>query len=104
MKVFSGTGFGRAKRHCGNNLGTILKVILGLFWGAKIDDFSCYLLASFFHELFQASGSILGLYQTFREKPHPTNLPQIAVRSRVGHLKKGGNTIQKVIKIHSNNC
>ena len=40
--------------------------------------------------------SFLVLVQTLRKKPHPTNLLQIAVRSRVGRLKKGGKTIQQV--------
>ena len=78
--------------------------------GAQIVDFSCYFLASFFDGFLEASGCILGailvdfwrsflvLFPTLRKKPHPTDLLQIAVRSRVGRLKKGGKTIQKVSK------
>ena len=89
---------------------SVLGLQFGFILGANIDVFLCYFLASFFDGLLEASGCILGsilvdcwrsflvLFPTLRKQPHPTNLLQIAVRSRVGGLKRRGNTIQKVSK------
>ena len=58
----------------------------------KIDDFSCYFLASFFDRFLKASGGILGaildyfgrsfwlLFLTMRKKAHPTNSLEITMQ------------------------
>ena len=82
----------------------------GLIWAPKSLIFRVIFRLRFFIDFLGLlegfSGAILGDsrrsfwigVQTLRKKPHPANLLQIAVRSRVGRLKQGGKTIQKVSK------
>ena len=102
---------GGEKVGCTISFGPIWGDIWAPFWEPKSFIFHVFVLASFFDGFWEASGCILGVilvdfwryflihFPTLRKKPHPTNLLQIAVRSRVGRLKKGGQTIQKVSKI-----
>ena len=107
---FSWHGFWKAKNRVARFTFACFWLHFSSMFGAKIVGFSCSFFASFFDGFLEASGCILGsilmdfqryflvLSMSLRKKPHPTNLLQIAVRSRVGRLKKGGKTIQKVSK------